>query len=148
VALKYVGYLEETMTEALSYNVYSRNCPARWFFERLAERWVLLIIGLLRDGKPLRFNELKRQVDGISQKVLSQKLKQLERDGLIVRQVYATVPVTVEYQLTQLGLSFADTIEKVSQWAEANVEQMFQAQQQYDAQTDAMTPRPSMRYLG
>jgi DNA-binding HxlR family transcriptional regulator len=80
--------------------------------------------------------------------VLSQKLKQLERDGLIVRQVYATVPVTVEYQLTQLGLSFADTIEKVSQWAEANVEQMFQAQQQYDAQTDAMTQRPSMRYLG
>ncbi|WP_417762789.1 winged helix-turn-helix transcriptional regulator [Shewanella sp.] len=117
----------------MTYNVYSRNCPTRVFFDRVAERWILLIIGLLRDGRPRRFSELKRQVEGISQKVLSQKLKWLERDGLVTRQVFATMPLTVEYQLTPLGLSFAETIERVSHWAENNFEQVCQSQQQYDA---------------
>ncbi|KFZ36726.1 HxlR family transcriptional regulator [Shewanella mangrovi] len=125
------------MTALNRYNVYARSCPARQCFERLAERWVVLIIGLLRDGEARRFNEIKRQVDGISQKVLSQKLKQLERDGMIARQVFATMPITVEYQLTSLGLSFADTIELVGQWAESNVEQMLHSQQQYDQRQQA-----------
>jgi len=130
-----------------AYDVYSRDCPARLFFDRLAERWVLLIIHLLRHGGPLRFSEIKRRVNGISQKVLSQKLKQLERDGLIARTLYPEVPVRVEYHLTALGGSFADTIEQVGQWAEQNVERMLAAQTQYDAQLPE-APRPSgLRYI-
>lgn len=131
------------MESSTTYNVYSRNCPTRVFFDRVAERWVLLIIGLLRDGCPRRFSELKRQVEGISQKVLSQKLKLLERDGLVSRQVFATMPLTVEYQLTPLGLSFAETIERVSLWAEKNFERVRQSQQQYDALHDATQSKPS-----
>lgn len=118
----------------LAYNVYSRHCPARMFFDRLAERWTMLIIGALRQHDTLRFNEIKREVEGISQKVLSQKLKQLERDGMVERQVYPCVPVRVEYRLTALGGSFAGIIEQVSLWSQQHVETMLTAQQAYDVQ--------------
>lgn len=131
------------MTDRPAYDVYSRDCPARLFFDRLAERWVLLIIHLLRQETPLRFSEIKRRVNGISQKVLSQKLKQLERDGLLHRQLFAEVPVRVEYSLTDLGCSFAATIDQVGQWAEQNVEQMICAQTHYDAQLAAAPPPPA-----
>jgi len=130
-----------------AYDVYSRNCPARLFFDRLAERWVLLIIHLLRQGGAQRFSEIKRRVNGISQKVLSQKLKQLERDGLIARTVYPEVPVRVEYRLTPLGGSFAETIDQVGLWAEQNVEQMQLAQAQYDAQTPVQAGEPGLHFI-
>ncbi|WP_100636801.1 winged helix-turn-helix transcriptional regulator [Marinomonas sp. ef1] len=115
----------------LSYSIYAKGCPARAFFDRLADHWTLLIIRLLRKDS-FRFNQIKREIEGISQKVLSQKLKQLERDGLITRTAFATVPVTVEYELTDLGHDFAQTIELFADWAEQNVEQVKQAQKNYD----------------
>lgn len=113
------------------YNVYSKGCPARAFLDRMADHWSLLIIDLLQK-ESRRFNQLKRDIEGISQKVLSQKLKQLERDGLVSRTAFATVPVTVEYKLTDLGNSFAGTIEQVIKWAENNVHTLKDAHQQYD----------------
>ena len=118
-------------TLPLSYSIYSKNCPARAFFDRLADHWTLLIIGLLRKNA-FRFNQIKREVEGISQKVLSQKLKQLERDGLITRTAFPTVPVTVEYCLTDLGQDFAKTIEQFAYWAEQNIGQVKHAQKTYD----------------
>lgn len=118
-------------TPCKQYDVHSKQCPARAFLDRLADRWTLLIIDLLKVEKH-RFNQLKRQVEGISQKVLSQKLKQLERDGLIHRQAFPTVPVTVEYSLTDLGYSFSKTIEQVIEWAENHVEGVKTAQKEYD----------------
>ena len=91
----------------------------------------MLIIGLLVQ-ETKRFNQLKREVEGISQKVLSQKLKQLERDGLVHREVQATVPVTVEYSLTALGVSFTGIIDEMKVWAEGNVMQTLEAQREYD----------------
>lgn len=132
------------------YNVYSRHCPARLFFDRLAERWVLLIIGLLRQQSTLRFNEIKREVDGISQKVLSQKLKLLERDGLVEREVYPSTPVRVEYRLTELGRSYADTIEQVALWAQQHVETLLTAQSRFDeaqAAEEEARARPSLHFL-
>lgn len=114
-----------------SYDVYSRHCPARMVLDRLADKWSLLIIGRLRAG-PVRFNSLRREVDGISQKVLSQTLKKLERDGLIARRAFATVPVTVEYALTELGRTLSDTIESLSHWAETHIETVLAAQRAYD----------------
>ena len=116
----------------LAFNVYAKNCPSRMFFERLSDKWSMLIIGLLRQ-ETKRFNQVKREVEGISQKVLSQKLKQLERDGLVKREVFATVPATVEYSLTELGVSFTNIIDEMKTWAEGNVVEMLEAQRQYDA---------------
>lgn len=118
--------------ETKDYSVYSKDCPARAFFNRLADHWTLLILGLLSQ-KAYRFNQIKNNVEGISQKVLSQKLKQLERDGLVSRHVFPTVPITVEYSLTSLGESFSETIEHVSNWAEEHIDQVKKAQQHYDA---------------
>ena len=113
------------------YSVYSSHCPARQFLERLADKWTILIIGRLKSGET-RFNQLRRDIDGITQKVLSQTLKKLERDGLVARRVFATVPVTVEYSLTPVGLTLEETFESLAHWAESNIESVRLAQAQYD----------------
>ncbi|TDR80089.1 winged helix-turn-helix transcriptional regulator [Paludibacterium purpuratum] len=122
----------ETATRCQAYNVFSQACPTRMVLDRLADKWSLLIMDRLRD-EPVRFNQLRRDVEGISQKVLSQTLKKLERDGLVTRQVFATVPVTVEYALTALGHTLSNTIESLAHWAEHNIDSVLAAQREYDA---------------
>jgi DNA-binding HxlR family transcriptional regulator len=115
-------------------DVYEDRCPTRLVLDRIADKWAVLILDRLRDG-PVRFNQLRRTIKGISQKVLSQTLKKLERDGLISRAVFATVPVTVEYALTPLGRTLTDTIAALAHWAEHNIEAVLAAQQAYDRGT-------------
>jgi DNA-binding HxlR family transcriptional regulator len=100
--------------------------------DRIADKWAVLVLGLLGDG-PVRFNQLRRQIAGISQKMLSQTLKSLERDGLVSRRAIATVPVTVEYSITPLGATLSATVDGLRIWAETHMEQVVQSQQQYDA---------------
>ena len=119
------------MNQALSYNVYQQNCPARLFFETLADKWVLLIIGSL-EYQAKHFNLLKKNIEGISPKVLSQKLKKLERDGFIQRKVIETSTLRVEYSLTEFGLDFAKAAYSMKHWAESNIEHVLDAQQRYD----------------
>jgi DNA-binding HxlR family transcriptional regulator len=114
-----------------NYDVYSENCPTRRVLDHIADKWASLILWRISDG-PVRFNELRRKVEGISTKVLSQALKQLERDGLILRRAFATVPVTVEYSITPLGNTLAEKLATVTQWAEQNIEAVLAAQAQYD----------------
>lgn len=120
------------MNHDVTYNVYSQHCPARLFFEKIADKWILLILNRLED-QALHFNLLKKSIEGISPKVLSQKLKILERDGFITRHVQATSPVRVNYQLTDIGREISKTAFQLKDWAESNIEQILQAQQQYDA---------------
>jgi DNA-binding HxlR family transcriptional regulator len=127
------------------YDVYSRHCPARLVLDRLADKWALLVIGRLRGGK-VRFNALRREVDGVSQKVLSQTLKKLQRDGLIAREAIPTVPITVEYSLTGLGKTLSDTIECLSHWAELNMDAILAAQKLYD-ETEAEDAAITLRRL-
>lgn len=115
-----------------SYNVYEDRCPAREVLDRLADKWVLLILARLKN-EPVRFNQLRRDIKGISQKVLSQTLKKLERDGLLSRSVFATVPVTVEYALTDLGQMLVQTVHTFAHWAEHHMDAVLLAQTQYDA---------------
>ena len=115
-----------------AYDIYEDRCPTRLVLERLADKWALLILDRL-EGDPVRFNHLRRDIKGISQKVLSQTLKKLERDGLISRSVFATVPVTVEYALTPLGRTLADTVRTLAHWAEHNMDAVLAAQAAYDA---------------
>ena len=113
-------------------DVYEERCPTRLVLDRIADKWAVLILDLLRGG-PVRFNQIRRTIKGISQKVLSQTLKKLERDGLVTRSVFPTVPVTVEYALTPLGRTLTDTIAALAHWAEHNIEAVLAAQQAYDA---------------
>ena len=118
------------------YNVYDETCPTRIVLDRLADKWTFLILDRLAAG-PVRFNQLKREIGGISQKVLSRTLKGLERDGLLLRRTFATRPVTVEYSLTPLAHSLSDTIAAFVHWAERNIDAVEAAQARYDeAATD------------
>jgi len=112
-------------------NVYNATCPTRLILDRVGDKWAVLLLGLLTEA-PRRFNELRRKIGGISQKMLSQTLKSLERDGLVRRQVIATVPVTVEYSITPLGLTLAHAVEPLRQWAEQHVAEVQAAQRRYD----------------
>lgn len=114
------------------YNVCAKNCPARLIFARLADKWALLIVKTLQQ-EPRRFNQLRREIEGISQKALSQTLQKLERDGLVNRQAFPTVPVTVEYSLTDLGATLSELIAPLVVWSETHIEQVVHAQNHYDA---------------
>ena len=98
-------------------NAYAATCPTRLVLDRVADKWAVLILGSLRD-QPVRFNELRRMIEGISQKMLSQTLKSLERDGLVSRKAIPTVPVTVEYSITPLGRTLSATVDSLRVWAE------------------------------
>jgi len=112
-------------------DAYDAECPTRLVLDRIADKWAVLVLGLLADG-PARFNALRRQIGGVSQKMLSQTLKALERDGLVHRQAFATVPVTVEYSVTPLGKTLAATLDTIRVWAEAHIAEVQKAQRRYD----------------
>lgn len=103
------------------------NSPAallsREIIARIGDKWTLLIIHVLGGG-PMRFSTLKRSVSGISQKMLSQTLRALERDGLVRRTVLPTTPPTVEYALEPLGRSLQTTVSQICAWAEAHVDEV------------------------
>lgn len=119
----------------MDYDPYHAQCPTRMVLDRVADKWVVLILGLLRK-QPQRFNQLRKEIDGISQKVLSQVLKKLERDGLVTRTAFPTVPVTVEYAITALGISLHDSLAPLIVWAKQNVEQVLEHQKTFDANGD------------
>lgn len=114
-----------------AYDVFDDRCPTRMVLDRLADKWALLVLDRLRDG-PVRFNNLRRDIRGLTQKVLSQTLKRLERDGLIERTVHPTVPVRVDYALTPLGNTLTETVAAFAHWAESNMGAVLAAQVAYD----------------
>ncbi len=119
-------------TNAVHGNVYKKACPTRLALDRIADKWTTLIVGML-ESHPRRFSELKREIEGISQKMLTQTLRGLERDGLVIRTVYAQIPPRVEYQLTPLGQTLREPIAAIRNWAEANINDIVNAQSIYDA---------------
>jgi len=108
-------------------DVWNAGCPSRRVLELIANKWALLVIPLLR-GKPQRNNELLRKVGGISQKMLTQTLRDLELNGLVLRDDRQTVPPHVEYRLSALGLSLSKTLIAVDRWAESNHAEIDRAQ--------------------
>ena len=111
-------------------------CPTRLVLDRVGDKWAVLILVLLQDG-PMRFNALRRRIEGVSQKMLSQTLKSLERDGLVSRRAWPTVPVTVEYAISPLGRTLAATVDGLRLWAERYIEDVLAAQRRYDGQDGA-----------
>ncbi len=118
-------------TIVFSPNVYASNCPTRQVLDLIADRWTALVIGLLED-QPKRFSELQRGIGGISQKMLSQTLRELERSGMVTRTVYPEIPPRVEYALTPLGKTICAPLAAIRNWAEENIEQISSSQEDYD----------------
>jgi DNA-binding HxlR family transcriptional regulator len=114
------------------YDVFDAACPTRTVLASIADKWATLVIELLGLG-PQRFGALRRSVGGISQKMLTETLRKLERDGLVRRRVYPTRPPRVEYALTPLGRTLLGPIVAIREWAEANIEQVLAARAEYDA---------------
>jgi DNA-binding HxlR family transcriptional regulator len=110
------------------YDVYDASCPSRTALNRIGDRWTALIVGVLAE-RPHRFGELRRRVDGISQKMLTQTLRSLERDGLVSRSAFATVPVTVEYALTPLGETLVPVLAAIRDWAEDHIADVLAARE-------------------
>jgi DNA-binding HxlR family transcriptional regulator len=125
-------------------DAFNSKCPTRVVLDQLADKWTFLILGALDSG-PVRFNVLKRRLDGVSQKMLGHTLKQLERNGLVDRRAFATVPVTVEYSLTPLGVALTAPVNTLREWAEANISQILTAQQRFDAEKLEETSRTRAR---
>ena len=119
---------------------YLHDCPARTVLEVIGNKWALLVLGALRvhDG-PVRFNELRRRLDGITQKMLTQTLRALERDGLVVRAVYPTVPPRVEYSLSELGVGAGKLTAAIGAWATENVGAIQRSREDFD---ERMTRAP------
>jgi len=118
-------------SDAAVYN--QAACPSRLILERIADKWTALIMGILAQSEHRRFNELRRMVGGISQKMLTQTLRDLERDGLVKRTIYAEIPSRVEYELTPLGHTLCGPISSLTQWAHDRMEEVKNAQARFDA---------------
>ena len=113
------------------------DCEVRQILDRIANKWSLLVIALL-DRRTLRFSELRRAIDGISQRMLTVTLRQLERDGLVRRTVYPVVPPRVDYELTPLGVTLHDTIQALVTWTEEHQSEIAAARADYDTRAEAV----------
>ncbi|GAB7028109.1 winged helix-turn-helix transcriptional regulator [Geotalea toluenoxydans] len=119
----------------MQWDVYNERCPTRMVLDRIADKWTVLIIGSLEKGTR-RFGDLRREVGGISQKMLTQTLRGLERDGLVTRVIYASIPPKVEYSLTDLGRTLVGVFEGIRNWSETNIEEVLKAREFYDSRGD------------
>ena len=133
----------------MEYDAFLAGCPSRQLLDRISDKWVALVLAALgsdgphpgedRAGEPrsMRYSELSRRLAGVSQKMLTQTLRSLERDGLLARTVTPTVPVTVTYELTDLGLSLHTAILGIKLWAEAHMDEVLANREKYDAPAGA-----------
>ncbi|MEV1169700.1 helix-turn-helix domain-containing protein [Nonomuraea sp. NPDC049784] len=112
-------------------DAFLRACKPRTVIDMFSNKWTGLAMGALLDG-PRRFNELRRMLDGVTQKMLSQTLRALERDGLATRTVYPTIPPRVEYELTDLGRSAIDVLRAIGDWAREHADDVIAAREAYD----------------
>lgn len=129
------------LTDAQWFAAQMRDCPARTVIEVLASKWVLYVLGALqRNEGPMRFNELRRLLDGITQKMLTQTLRALERDGLVARTVYPTVPPRVEYALTEPGSDIARLTNAIAEWSYLHTAPILAARERFDAREASLEP--------
>lgn len=122
--------------EELAPDVFQRGCSSRQTLEIVAAKWGVLAIAALRDGS-VRFNALRRKIDGVSEKMLSQTLQALERDGLVVREVRETIPPHVEYSLTEIGTQVSERLVALIRVIEDAVPEVVEAREAYDARRQA-----------
>jgi len=136
----------QTARAKAEYNAFLAVCPSRQLLERISDKWVVLILCALggetsgevdgsRAARAMRYSELARLLTGVSPKMLTQTLRALERDGLVSRAVTPTVPVTVTYELTELGRSLHDLTRNLRQWAQVHMDEVLAHRAGHDAAT-------------
>ena len=114
------------------------SCPSRLLFDQIADKWSMMVLTVL-DGGPMRFNAIKRQLEGVTQKALTQCLRRLERNGLVSRRVIPTSPVAVEYEITPLGRSLQTPFKALYAWTLAHLDKVEDARQRFDERFAAPT---------
>ncbi|MFM0736323.1 helix-turn-helix domain-containing protein [Paraburkholderia xenovorans] len=119
--------MHKNQTEVLSV----ADCPSRLLLDQIADKWSVLILAVLRKG-PLRFNAIKRRIEGVTQKALTQCLRRLERNGIVERRVIATSPISVEYEITSLGRSLDQPFEALYVWTVEYLPEVERARARYD----------------
>jgi DNA-binding HxlR family transcriptional regulator len=115
------------------------NCRAREMIIRIADKWSMYVIHVLSASGPVRFNDLRRRVEGVSQRMLTVTLRGLERDGLVARTMYPEVPPRVEYTLTPLGTTLRDIVDAAMAWSGAHLHEVDEARARYDARVQAFS---------
>jgi DNA-binding HxlR family transcriptional regulator len=108
------------------------GCPSRVILEHVTSRWGVLVLAALLD-RSYRFSELRRHIEGVSEKMLAQTLQALERDGFVNRVAQPVIPPRVDYSLTSLGVEAATHVQALTHWVESKVPDVFQAREEYDA---------------
>ncbi|MEV0287500.1 MULTISPECIES: helix-turn-helix domain-containing protein [unclassified Kribbella] len=119
------------MPQRQEYDAFLAACPARQLLDRINDKWVTLIITALADG-PQRYSDLSRRIAGVSQKMLTQTLRSLERDGLLTRSVTPSIPVRVDYELTPLGQTLLPLAAATKAWSESHLREVAAARTQHD----------------
>ena len=115
-----------------SFDPYERGCPSRDLLDQIGSKWAVLVLGELGQNGTSRFSRLRQALAGVSEKMLTQTLRSLERDGLVTRTVTPTVPVTVTYELTNLGLSLQHLMSGIKEWAEGHMNEVLANRGNYD----------------
>jgi DNA-binding HxlR family transcriptional regulator len=123
---------ERRAEAARRYDAYLASCSTRQLLDRISDKWVTLVLSALADG-PQRYSDLSRRIAGVSQKMLTQTLRSLERDGLVSRTVTPSVPVRVDYALTPLGRTLMPLVAHIKEWAECHMDEVAAARAGYDA---------------
>jgi DNA-binding HxlR family transcriptional regulator len=126
------GVMDDNLAAGPAFDVFARRCPSRATLEHVTGRWGSLTLGALLDGS-LRFNELRRRVDGVSEKMLSQTLQALERDGLVHREAQPTNPPRVDYELTPLGREIAERLLGLIRLVEGRMDEVIESRTRYEA---------------
>ncbi|PZS32287.1 MAG: transcriptional regulator [Pseudonocardiales bacterium] len=110
---------------------YDKGCPTRDVLDRIGDKWTVLILGELSDGAPRRFTALRRRIVGVSEKMLTQTLRNLERDGLVQRTIYPVIPPHVEYHLTPLGQTLRAPVAALERWSREHMDDILAARASY-----------------
>lgn len=118
--------------------LFSVDCPSRLLIDQIADKWSIMVLTVLDPG-PMRFNAIKRRLEGITQKALTQCLRRLERNGLIARRVIPVSPVAVEYEITPLGRTLQPPFKALYAWTVDYMEEVEQARTTFDARASGTT---------
>ncbi|MBF6453791.1 winged helix-turn-helix transcriptional regulator [Nocardia cyriacigeorgica] len=129
-------------SSGLPADVFSAKCPTRQVLDHIAGKWTILVVDALLEGT-MRYTDLSRRIEGVSQKMLTQTLRSLEGDGFITRTVHPTIPPRVEYDLTPLGRSLAEPITALRRWTENHINEIEQARSRaQDRAVSVLEPAP------
>ncbi|MFI5906073.1 winged helix-turn-helix transcriptional regulator [Dactylosporangium sp. NPDC051541] len=133
--MRFVATDREVSESTPSWDPYTRGCPSRDVLDQIGSKWAVLVMGELGRHGARRFTQLRQQLGGISEKMLTQTLRTLERDGLIRRTVYPEAPIRVDYELTPLGQTLRGPLKALTEWSTQHIEEVVDARKQYDERT-------------